>query len=55
MLSVELNTGQMVQDIKLAVQGKVPVHFYGRLGGMVPTPEEVVHHLENIINYHHAN
>lgn len=55
MLSVELNTGQMVQDIKLAVHGKVPVHFYGRLGGMVPTPEEVVHHLENIINYHHAN
>jgi 2-oxoglutarate ferredoxin oxidoreductase subunit alpha len=55
MLSVELNTGQMVQDIKLAVNGNVPVHFYGRLGGMVPTPEEVVHHLENVINYHHAN
>ena len=55
MLSVELNTGQMVEDIKLAVNGKVPVHFYGRLGGMIPTPEEVVLHLENIINYHHAN
>jgi 2-oxoglutarate ferredoxin oxidoreductase subunit alpha len=55
MLSVELNTGQMVQDVKLAVNGKVPVHFYGRLGGMVPTPEEIVNHLETLINYHHAN
>jgi 2-oxoglutarate ferredoxin oxidoreductase subunit alpha len=55
MLSVELNTGQMVQDVKLAVNGKVPVHFYGRLGGMVPTPEEIVTHLETLINYHHAN
>ncbi|MCU0404350.1 MAG: 3-methyl-2-oxobutanoate dehydrogenase subunit VorB [Chitinophagaceae bacterium] len=55
MLSVELNTGQMVQDIKLAVNGKVPVHFYGRLGGMVPAPEEVLQHLENLIQYHHDN
>jgi 2-oxoglutarate ferredoxin oxidoreductase subunit alpha len=55
MLSVELNTGQMVQDVKLAVNGKVPVSFYGRLGGMIPTPEEIVQHLETIINYHHAN
>jgi 2-oxoglutarate ferredoxin oxidoreductase subunit alpha len=55
MLSVELNAGQMVQDIRLAVNGKVPVNFYGRLGGMVPTPEEIVQHLETIINYHHAN
>jgi 2-oxoglutarate/2-oxoacid ferredoxin oxidoreductase subunit alpha len=55
MLSVELNTGQMIQDIKLAVNGKVPVSYYGRLGGMVPTPEEIVQHLETIINYHHAN
>jgi 2-oxoglutarate ferredoxin oxidoreductase subunit alpha len=45
----------MVQDVKLAVNGKVPVSFYGRLGGMVPTPEEIVQHLETIINYHHAN
>lgn len=55
MLSVELNTGQMVEDVKLAVEGKVPVYFYGRLGGMVPTPEEIVAHLKNITNYHHAN
>jgi 2-oxoglutarate/2-oxoacid ferredoxin oxidoreductase subunit alpha len=55
MLSVELNTGQMIEDVKLAVEGKVPVHFYGRLGGMVPTPEEIVTQIINITNYHHAN
>jgi 2-oxoglutarate ferredoxin oxidoreductase subunit alpha len=54
-LSVELNSGQMIEDIRLAVSGKVPVHFYGRLGGMVPTPEEIVAHLKNTLNYHHAN
>ncbi|HSK13861.1 MAG TPA: 3-methyl-2-oxobutanoate dehydrogenase subunit VorB [Phnomibacter sp.] len=55
MLSVELNTGQMVQDIRLAVNGKVPVNFYGRLGGMVPSPEELADHLETLINFHHGN
>ncbi|MFC4803920.1 3-methyl-2-oxobutanoate dehydrogenase subunit VorB [Filifactor villosus] len=38
---VEMNTGQMVDDVKIAVEGKYPVHFYGRQGGMVPSPEEV--------------
>jgi 2-oxoglutarate/2-oxoacid ferredoxin oxidoreductase subunit alpha len=42
MLSVELNAGQMVEDVRLAVNGKVPVHHFGRLGGVVPTPEEIV-------------
>lgn len=55
MLSVELNSGQMVEDVRLAVKGKVPVEFYGRMGGMMPTPEEIVHHLEILIQYHHAN
>lgn len=40
--SVEMNAGQMVQDIKLAVEGKKPVHFYGRKGGIIPTPEEIL-------------
>jgi 2-oxoglutarate ferredoxin oxidoreductase subunit alpha len=31
----------MVQDIRLAVEGKTPVSHYGRMGGMVPTPEEI--------------
>jgi len=40
-ISVEMSAGQMVEDVRLAVSGVVPVKFYGRLGGMVPTPEEV--------------
>ena len=40
-MSVELNAGQMVEDIRLAVEGRKPVGFFGRLGGMVPTPEEI--------------
>jgi 2-oxoglutarate ferredoxin oxidoreductase subunit alpha len=55
MLSVELNSGQMVEDVKLGVNGKVPVHYYGRMGGMVPTPEDIVHHLETLIQTHHVN
>ncbi|MFZ4057289.1 MAG: 3-methyl-2-oxobutanoate dehydrogenase subunit VorB [Ferruginibacter sp.] len=55
MLSVELNTGQMVEDVQLAVKGKVEVAFYGRLGGMLPTPEEIVHQLDNLIQAHHDN
>lgn len=46
MLSVEMNAGQMVEDIKLAVNGKIPVEYYGRFGGMIPTPDEVMEALE---------
>ena len=41
-LSVEMSAGQMVEDVRLAVNGKKSVHFYGRTGGMVPTPEAVL-------------
>lgn len=40
--SVEMNAGQMVQDIRLAVEGKKPVYFYGRKGGIIPTPDEIL-------------
>jgi 2-oxoglutarate ferredoxin oxidoreductase subunit alpha len=40
-LSVEYNAGQMVQDIRLAVNGKTKVEYFGRMGGIVPTPNEV--------------
>lgn len=40
-MAVELSTGQMVEDVKLAVNGKVPVEFYGRYGGNVPSAEEI--------------
>ena len=42
MLSVELNAGQMVEDIRLAVNGKTKVEHFGRLGGIVFTPDEIV-------------
>ncbi len=45
-LAVEMSAGQMVEDVRLAVNGKVPVEHYGRLGGMIPTPNEVVQALE---------
>lgn len=41
MLCVELNAGQMIEDVKLAVDGRVPVYHFGRMGGIVPTPDEV--------------
>lgn len=40
-LTVEMSTGQMVEDVRLAVEGKLPVHFYGRAGGMIPSPIEI--------------
>ena len=40
-LVVEMNTGQMLNDVQLAVKGRVPVEFYGRLGGVVPFPNEI--------------
>ncbi len=50
-LTVEMNAGQMLEDVKLAVEGKVKVEYHGRMGGMIPTPEEVVDTLEQkIIN-----
>jgi 2-oxoglutarate ferredoxin oxidoreductase subunit alpha len=45
-LSVEMSAGQMVEDVQLAVNGKVPVEHYGRMGGMIPTPDEVVDNLK---------
>ncbi|MGL5228668.1 MAG: 3-methyl-2-oxobutanoate dehydrogenase subunit VorB [Bacteroidales bacterium] len=42
MLTVEMNAGQMVEDVRLAVNGKIPVEHYGRMGGMIPSPDEVV-------------
>jgi 2-oxoglutarate ferredoxin oxidoreductase subunit alpha len=42
MLVVELSSGQMVEDVRLAVEGRCPVAFHGRMGGLVPTPDEVL-------------
>jgi 2-oxoglutarate ferredoxin oxidoreductase subunit alpha len=45
-LVVEMNGGQMVDDVRLAVEGRVPVGFYGRMGGVVPLPDEVLEQIE---------
>ena len=47
-LSLEINAGQMVEDIRMAVEGKTPVEWYGRLGGIIPEPEEVVAQLKKL-------
>ena len=47
-LAVEMSTGQMVEDVRLSVNGKKPVYFYGRTGGMVPTPKEILAEIKKI-------
>lgn len=47
----EINAGQMVQDVRLAMNGALPVEHFGRLGGIVPEPEEIVEALkQKLIN-----
>lgn len=48
-LSVEMSMGQMVEDVKLACDCSVPVHFFGRTGGVIPTPDEVVNKVKEIL------
>ena len=48
-LAVEMSMGQMVDDVRLAIECKVPVHFYGRTGGMIPTPAEVLTQIEALL------
>ena len=45
-LCVELNAGQMIEDVRLAVHDSLPVEHFGRLGGIIPSPDEVVAALE---------
>ena len=47
-LTVEMSMGQMVDDVKLAVEGKKPVHFFGRTGGIVPTVREIITQVEEL-------
>jgi len=50
MLTVEMNAGQMVEDVRLAVNGKIRVEHYGRLGGIIPNPAEVLTALKDKFN-----
>jgi 2-oxoglutarate ferredoxin oxidoreductase subunit alpha len=47
-LVVEMNAGQMLEDIRLAVKGRIPVEFYARLGGIVPFPDEVLAEIQRV-------
>ncbi len=47
-LVVEMNGGQMLEDVRLGVEGITPISFYGRMGGMVPMPEEVLEEIQKL-------
>ena len=48
-LTVEMSAGQMVEDVRLNVANNIPVEHFGRFGGVIPTPEEIVEALEKQI------
>jgi 2-oxoglutarate ferredoxin oxidoreductase subunit alpha len=47
-LVVEMNSGQMLEDVRLSVKGRAPVEFYGRMGGVVPFPDEILSEIQRI-------
>ncbi|MFI5253621.1 MAG: 3-methyl-2-oxobutanoate dehydrogenase subunit VorB [Bacteroidota bacterium] len=46
MLVVEMNAGQMIEDVRLGIEGKIPVEFFGKMGGIIPSPEEIEQYLK---------
>ena len=48
-LDVEMSMGQMIDDVKLALKCSKPVHFFGRTGGVVPTPDEIINEIKALI------
>ena len=47
-LTVEMSMGQMVDDVKLVVNGRKPVSFFGRTGGVIPTPGEILEEIKKL-------
>ena len=47
-LVVEMNTGMMLEDVNMVIKGRVPLEFYGRLGGVTPLPEEILDEIQRI-------
>jgi 2-oxoglutarate ferredoxin oxidoreductase subunit alpha len=47
-LTVEMSAGQMLEDVAMAVRGKVPLYFHGRTGGMLPSPEDILELIKSI-------
>lgn len=54
-LVVEMNSGQMLDDVYLATQGKIPVEFYGRMGGVVPFPDEILKEIHRVVEADSSN
>jgi len=48
-ISIEMSMGQLVEDVELSVRGTTPVHWYGKCGGEVPTPEEVMEEIGKLL------
>jgi 2-oxoglutarate/2-oxoacid ferredoxin oxidoreductase subunit alpha len=48
-LVVEMNAGQMLEDVRLVVRGRKPVEFFGRMGGVVPFPDEVLTEIDRLV------
>lgn len=48
-LTVEMSMGQMIDDVKIANEGRLPIHFYGRSGGMCPEPQAIVDKVKEIL------
>ncbi len=49
-LVTEMNTGQMLEDVKMAVKGTVPIEFYARVGGIVPYPDEILGEIYRLVH-----
>jgi 2-oxoglutarate ferredoxin oxidoreductase subunit alpha len=47
-LVVEMNAGQMYEDVRMAVKGRKPIEFYGRMGGIVPFPDEILKEIHRV-------
>jgi len=47
-LVVELSAGQMIEDVRLATRCRVPIDFYGKMGGIVPLPEDVLNEIKKL-------
>ncbi len=48
-LDVEMNMGQMIQDVRLAAEGSKPIEFFGKAGGVVPSPDEVIDEIRKVM------
>ncbi|MGE5123180.1 MAG: hypothetical protein ACM3H7_01575, partial [Acidobacteriaceae bacterium] len=48
-LVTEMNTGQMLEDVRMAVKGRIPIEFYARVGGIVPYPDEILGEIKRLV------